>query len=269
MLSVTSLSSYLYCTRSVYLTQVLKVVKPAKKAVVKGSIKHNTFDTINKIQESIVRKIETNDINEIYNLYSQNYSQALRSAIINNKALLRKVELPLIDAFKQMWPLFKKESEFITKHIHGFITQHNVRGDKLWELLSPKIKSEVKIKSEELELKGVIDKLEIYPTKVIPIEIKSGKMMKQGLWPGHRIQLGAYLLMLQEKYIKTIESGFIHYIDHNEKRELVINPFLTKEVIDIKEKVKNMLNSDQMPLVCENKNKCNACSLKTICYSLK
>ncbi len=269
MISVTTLSSYLYCPRSVYLTNVLKVVRVPKKAIIKGTIKHNTFDQINKIQENIVKNIQSKDINEIFKIYNHNYSQALRSVIISNKGMLRKVELPLIDAFKQMWPLFKKESEFITKHVYEFITIHGVLGEKLWDMLLPKIKSEVRIKSKELELKGVIDKLEIFPTKVIPIEMKSGKMMRKGLWPGHRIQLGAYLLMLQQKYIKTIESGFIHYIDHNEKRELVMNPFLSKEVIDVRDKAKDVLESPNLPDFCENKNKCNACSLKSICYSMK
>ena len=53
MISVTTLSSYLYCPRSIYLTNVLKVVRPAKKTIVKGTIKHHTFDHINKIQENI------------------------------------------------------------------------------------------------------------------------------------------------------------------------------------------------------------------------
>ena len=269
MLSVTLLSSYLYCPRSVYLTKVLKVVKPAKKAIVKGTIKHNVFDNINKIQENIVKNIKSKDINDIFRIYNQNYSQALRTAIINNKSLLRKAKLPLIDAFKQIWPLFKQESEFITKHIHEFIIINNVTGEQLWELLTPKIKSEIRIQSKQLELRGIIDKLEIHGTRVIPIEMKSGKMPNKGMWPGHRIQLAAYLMLLQEKYIKTIKSGYIHYIDHNEKRELVLNPFITKEVIETKDKVKTLLKSQNIPNICENKNKCNACSLKTICYNYK
>tara|TARA_Y100000034_G_scaffold20236_2_gene23096 strand:- start:466 stop:1275 length:810 start_codon:yes stop_codon:yes gene_type:complete len=269
MIPVTSLSSYLFCPRSIYLTRVLKVKPLPKKAIIKGTIKHNTFDYMNKVQEKIVKNIQTKDIEEIFKIYNQNYSQALRSAIINNKALLRKAKLPLIEAFKQMWPLFQKESKFITKHIHGFITLHNVVGDKLWELLTPKIKSEVRIQSKKFELRGVIDKLEVFPQKVVPIEMKSGKMMRKGLWPGHRIQLAAYLLMLREKHIKTISSGFIHYMDHDEKRELTLNPFLTEEVIETKNKVVNMLKSKNLPDFCQNKNKCNSCSLKPICYSYK
>ncbi len=267
MISVTTLSSYLYCPRSIYLTQVLKIIKPPKKAIIKGTIKHHTFDQINKIQENIVKNIRSKDINDIFKIYTANYSQALRTAIINNKSQLRKAQLPLIDAFKQIWPLFKQESEFITRHIHEFITTNNVLGDKLWELLTPKIKSEIRIQSKQLELRGIIDKLEIHGTRIIPIEMKSGKMPNKGIWPGHKIQLAAYLLMLQEKYIKTIKSGFIHYIDHNEKRELILNPFLSQEVVEIKDKVKHLLKSKNMPNVCQNKNKCNACSLKPICYS--
>lgn len=269
MIPVTTLSAYLYCPRSVYLTNVLKVTKPAKKAMVKGSIKHNTFDDINKLQEKIVKNIKSKEINDIFSLYIQNYSAALRSAIISNKIMLKQAGLPLTDAFREMWPIFKKESELMTRHVHNFIAAHNVLGDELWELLTPKIKSEIRIESKDLELRGIIDRLEIHGTKIIPIELKSGKMPKEGLWPGHRVQLAAYLMMLQEKYIKTITSGFIHYIDTDEKRELILNPFISQEVIEIKDKVKELLQSKSLPGICKNKNKCDACSLKTICCTYK
>ena len=56
-ISVTMLSSYLYCKRKLFLERVLGLFEPDKGALVKGSIRHKTYEEINKIEENIFKKI--------------------------------------------------------------------------------------------------------------------------------------------------------------------------------------------------------------------
>ncbi|MBW2981914.1 CRISPR-associated protein Cas4 [Candidatus Woesearchaeota archaeon] len=269
-ISVTMLSAYLYCKRKLYLERVLKFFEPEKEALVKGSIRHETYEQINKIEESLVKSIEkTTAFKDLYDMYIHNYAEQLRNVIHKNRFRLKSVQLKPLDAFKKIFPFFVRESQIRAENIFNFIAQHKIYGEELWNSLIPKIKSEIKIQSDGLELTGIIDRVEEYKEGSVPIELKTGSMPKEGVWPGHRIQIAAYALLLEEKLKQPIKEGFIHYLDKDIKRQISINPFLKQEVKDLKEKVRNLLNSSEIPEKTENNNKCRVCGLKDKCFDDK
>jgi CRISPR-associated protein Cas4 len=139
----------------------------------------------------------------------------------------------------------------------------------LWDKLTPKIESEFKIASDSLELKGIVDQIEVYPSGRVPIELKTGSMPKEGVWPGHRIQLGAYALLMEERFGKKIKEGFVHYLDPNIRRQVVINPFLRQEVKELKNKIRQMLDGKDIPAAADNENKCKKCGLREQCVDEK
>lgn len=266
-ISVSMLSSYVYCKRKLFLEYVLNLVEPEKTALVKGSIRHETYDKVNKIEEDIVKNITSeDDFGTIYRKYLNAYSRLLRETIIKNRFRLKKVQLPLIEAYNQIISFFKQESELRALNLSNFIEKNNVFGEELWEKLIPKIKSEYTIDSDDLELKGIIDQIEVYPEGFVPIELKTGSMPNEGVWPGHRIQLGAYALLMEEKFGKEIKEGFVVYLDKQERRRIAINPFLKQEVKELKNKVRELLNNFEIPEVESNENKCNKCGIKDKCF---
>jgi len=269
-ISVTMLSSYLYCARKLFLERVLGLFEPEKLAMVKGTLRHDTYDGVNKIEEMIVTSITVDDtFEDIYGRYARAYSALLRKSITKNKYRLRNVKLPLIDAYHEIWPFFKRESEIRALNIWKFIEKFNVFGKELWDKLTPKIESEFRIESEELMLNGIIDQIEKYETGIVPIELKTGSMPREGVWPGHRIQVGAYALMLEKKFGKQIKEGIVHYLDSNERRQVVINPFLKEEVKELKDKVRALLDGKEIPEMVDNENKCAKCGLREQCMNEK
>ena len=268
MISVTKLSSYIYCPRKLYLVDVMKLIEPPKAALLKGTIKHSTFEVINNTEQALVESVTARDFNQILTLYVKKMSSALRSSIINKKNTLKKFSLEPALLYRELWPMFMKESERRSLNLFNFISEHNIFGPELWESLFPKIKSEIRVVSQTLGLRGIIDQIHIYPDRIIPFELKSGSAPKHGVWPGHRIQIAAYMLLFNEKYSCSIDKGFIHYLDYDKQEPVIMNPFLKQEVIDLKNKVERLLNSDHIPRRCVNKNKCNACSLKNLCFDL-
>jgi CRISPR-associated protein Cas4 len=266
-ISVSMLSSYLYCKRKLFLEYVLKLVSPEKEVLVKGSIRHETYDKLNKLEEQIVKSINLDDdFESIYKKYITYFAKLLRQTITENKFRLRDVKLPLIDAYQQILPFLIRESEIRALNLYNFIEKHNIYGGELWEKLTPKIESEFRIDSPGLELHGIIDQIEVYPEGRVPIELKTGTAPTEGVWPGHRIQLGAYALLMEEKFGKEIKEGFVYYLDTQEKRRIAINPFLKEEVKELKEKVRELLCSKEIPDFVENQNKCNKCSLREMCF---
>jgi CRISPR-associated protein Cas4 len=267
MISVTALSGYLYCPRKLYLEQVLKIVKPPKEALIKGSIRHQVYDKINKSEDELVKSIDHEDLKYIMHKYRDQYSSILRKVIISYKSDLRTVNIELSDAFRQNWAYILTEAETRAQNIHLFIMQHNVFKEELWEQLTPKIKSEFRLISENLLLSGIIDQIEYYEHEIIPYELKTGKAPEKGVWPGHKIQMAAYMLMLQETGVK-IEKGVVKYLDLGENREIPMNPFLGQEVTDIRDRTISTLKSEKLPSIINNKNKCRVCELREKCYSM-
>ena len=269
-ISVSLLASYLYCPRKIYLERVLGFFELPKKALVIGTIKHGIFDEINKKEEEIVTNItEKTSLEGLQETYKNAYSKIHRDVIIKNKEKLRELELNIQDIFKKTWPLILNEAQNRSLNVFNFIQKHMVFGKELWEKLTPKIQSEFKIKSETLGLSGIIDQIEIYEKGYVPIELKSGKAPKEDAWPNHKIQVAAYAMLLEEKFNTEVKEGFIHYLDVNEKRHIPINIFLKEETNELKNKVKALLESKEIPSVCDNENKCNACGLRETCFDEK
>jgi CRISPR-associated protein Cas4 len=273
MIAVSLLSSYDYCARKLFLEQVLKLAVVPREVVVKGSIRHSVHNRASKAEESFVKGIKAElSYNELVEKYKKLHSDVLKEAIVRNKSKLREVKISLTDFFKEAWPLVLQESQHKALNLHEFMKKNKVFGDDLWRLLSPKIESEFYIESEELMLKGVIDQLEVYDNKivreVVPYELKTGSAPREGVWPSHKIQAGAYIMLL-EKNKMFVREAFVKYLDINEARAVVMNPFLEKKVIETRDKVLELFKSKDIPDFCESENKCSSCQLIEQCFNEK
>jgi len=270
MISVTSLSSYLYCQRKLFLERVLGLFEIPKAALIKGTVRHETYDLINKSEEAIVKSITKPVIfDELKQKYKREYEKLLRQTVIKNKLKIQEVDILPLDLFEKVLPLIRNEAEIRSEKMYQFISKYNVFGVELWDKLTPKIISEQRIESLTLSLKGIIDQIEVYGEDYVPIELKTGKCPSEGVWPGHRIQLAAYALLIEDKFKKNVKEGFVNYLDSMQRRHILINQFLRLEVVELVEKVKALLNGFEIPKIIKNENKCTVCSLKDKCFDEK
>jgi|TARA_Y100000310_G_scaffold153695_1_gene153118 CRISPR-associated protein Cas4 len=242
--------------------------EPPKESLVMGSIRHETYDNINKKEEKLVTSIAKKiNLVEIQNLYKQSYLSVLRKAITNNKRRLENVNLSMSDAYKKAYSFILEESSLRASNIFNFIEENNVFGQELWQKLTPKIMSELRVESDALKLKGIIDQVHIYDNDYVPFELKTGRTPDNGVWPSHRIQIAAYSLLLQERFNKPIKEGFVFYLDTKEKRHIAINPYMREEVKQIVDEIMQLLESKELPDFCNNENKCRKCGLRKTCYN--
>ena len=267
-ISVSLLSSYLYCSRKLFLQKVLMLEEPPKESLVLGSIRHETYDKINKNEENIVASITKKLLFEdIEKVYKTEYLKILRKSIADNKKRLEGVNLNMLDAYKKSFPFIMEESQLRASNIFNFIEKNGIYGDELWQKLTPKILSELRVESEELRLKGIIDQVHVYENNYVPFELKTGKMPQEGVWPGHRVQIAAYSLLLQEKFQKPVKEGFVYYLDSKEKRHITINPYMKEEIKQLVDDVIALMESKELPDFCNNENKCRKCGLRQTCYN--
>lgn len=270
MLNVSSLSGYMYCPRKFYLSEVLKIFEAPKDVLVKGTIRHSVYDQINKNEEVFVRAITKSiTFDNLLRAYKISYSRILRNTIMMKKGAIKEVNLSMNVVFREAWPLIITEAEQHSLNIFSFIKKHNVFGEELWQLLTPKILSEFRVESKTLMLKGIIDKVEDYADELVPYELKTGKCPNEGIWPGHKVQIGCYMLLLKESSKKPVKEGFIRYLDSNQLRQITMNPFLEDEIVKLRDEALEVISSRLAPDFCENRNKCVKCSLREQCFSLK
>ncbi|MCK4669702.1 MAG: CRISPR-associated protein Cas4 [Nanoarchaeota archaeon] len=267
-ISVTMLPAYLYCQRKLYLESVLGIKEIPKETLIIGKIRHNVYDLVNRQEKGIVLSINEQNMNQIEEKYKTNYSKNLKNSIKMNKNLLHNLNINLIGIYKKLWPLFFEEAKARSEVLKNFIQKNKIFGIKLWEKLTPKIESEIFVSSATLGLKGKIDRIERYDEKIIPVELKTGRAPKDGVWEGHLIQIGAYMMLLEEQFGKAVTEGIVEYLNEKVKRGVKMNPFLKEDIFKLREKVKELMNSDKLPPITENKNKCKICGLYEECYKL-
>ncbi|MBI4149669.1 CRISPR-associated protein Cas4 [Candidatus Woesearchaeota archaeon] len=266
MLSVSALSTYLFCTRKLFLQQVLKLSEPEKPATILGTIRHEAIAAMHQEEEHII--LATNTIlplAELEQRYRAAYAQALRDTILRHRQALKSLGYSLSQVFHMLWRLATTESEQRSRFAFRLMDAHQAYGDALWQML-PKIQSEVAVSSDSLGLRGIVDRIELSDDDLIPIEIKSGKAPARGAWESHQIQLGAYLLLLSEAYRKPITTGFIRYVDAGEERSVILNPFLRHTILSIRDQAAALLRSLNVPPYTSNHNKCASCGLREQCY---
>jgi CRISPR-associated exonuclease Cas4 len=267
MISVSLLSSYLYCKRKLFLERVLGLYEGPKEAPIRGKIRHKAYEDVNNAEEQIITSITEKDtFQDILQLYHSEYARIIRNVLEYYRYSLKSVNLTKLELFREIWPAFSQEARLRANNAYKFIKEFNLYGQELWQKLTPKIKSELKIISDNLGLIGKIDQLELHKETVIPIELKTGSSPKNGIWPGHKIQIAAYALLLEDQYHKKVNTGSVIYLDQNIKRTIIINPFLKDEIIGLRKEVEQLLTSKQLPDFTENPNKCQKCGLKKQCY---
>lgn len=258
MLSVSALSSYVHCPRQFYVHHVLKEALPPKDVIVLGLIKHSVYESLCKMEESLVLSV-TPDTN-IHALFRSNLVRALQDSVKKYRYALRQVNVPLVDAFKRCLPAVDFEAHDRSTPIKQLVDK-GLFGQELWSELSPKIRPEYSVKSDVLGLRGRIDRLACYPDGVVPVELKSGSPPSEGVWASHRIQAAAYTMLLSEKFNTRVDKAIVHYVDQNIRRELLMNPFLNDWVIEIRDACNAIISSRQPPKGC-NREDCTYCQRK-------
>lgn len=259
IVSVTDLSSFLYCQRSLYQRKVLGYEEKLNQHMVLGAIRHNFYDMANKHEERIVLRLPaTASKEEITAAYSETYQNLMKVAVKDHGRALALFSLEPEAVIQELLPIGISEAAERAENVYSFSAQHNVFGEGLWQLLTPKILTEVAVRSQQLRLKGVVDRIEVYENSVLPIELKTGKMAQDGVWPSHRVQVAAYMMLLQEKFRKPAGKAVIRYLDHNSSKTIMLNPYMELEVKELTENVIQLLQSKLIPKPCGREScRCN------------
>ncbi len=255
LLPVSALSSWVHCPKQFYLSYVLKVEEPPKDVMILGLIKHKLHEQISLQEENIVTSLKQGD--KVEELLQSNFTNLLKNIVTNQANSLRMVKVPLVTAFQKAIPIARFEAVDRAMRIMPLL-QKGLTGQELWHALTPKVKTEYSIQSQKMGLKGRIDRLELYDARLLPVELKSGNPPQDGAWESHKIQAAAYALMLEDIFSTTVPEAIVHYVDHNQRRLIVLNPFMKDHVAETTAKVRTCIETKELPDGC-GRESCSAC----------
>ena len=257
VISITSLSSWIHCPRQFFMQSVLGIKGPPNSAMILGLIKHKFHELSSAKEEAIVLSLtQSSNANEEY---QREYVQLLQKSVQTYLSMLRTVNILPTEAYQKAAAMITSEAIERAALVQPLLAKGIIK-EEAWHALQPKIKSEYPIQSKKLALKGRKDKLECYPDKIIPIELKSGSTPQAGVYETHRIQAGSYALLLQESFGTSVQEAIVHYVDTNTKRTVTLNPFLAEWIVETASSVRNCIETRELPKIC-GKDGCTACKI--------
>lgn len=262
MLSVTDLSSYLYCPRKLYLRKVCGLREPPNKAMIQGLIRHNVLEEFGKNEQRIVESLGIMEKEDIVLKFYEELGKIVNLILIRNKWQMKKFGISADEMIKQIRMQMKQDiflrAETIKKGMDkGYL------GKELWENLSPKYIAEMTLISNKLGLKGRADRVMITDYEVVPFELKTRATDK--VWPSDEVQVTAYAMMLEEKYKQEIKIGILEA--GNIKHEIAITRAKKEKVVEIIESIHKMIK-DGKAKYPSSFAKCQTCPFEKECGEL-
>ena len=245
----------MFCQRKIYLKRVLKLKEPPTQPMIKGMLKHKVFDIFNKNEIVIVSSI-TNPISdsEIKHLYQENFTKITQETFSNYRNMAESFGITYSEILQSILKIARKEIELRIHSIQETIKK-GYFGKELWRNLKPKYQTEFEVISEELGLKGRIDRVK-FAEEIVPYEIKT----REEIYESDKLQLAAYSLLLESEFNKKINLGVVEV--ENKQEEILISEELKSKVLEIADKIRNMKEAE-FP---SSFSKCEKCRLKQECF---
>jgi CRISPR-associated exonuclease Cas4 len=121
----------------------------------------------------------------------------------------------------------------------------------------------VPLYSEQLEISGLLDMLIITEDEAIPVEFKSSFNSEVG--QNHKIQLGAYSVLIEELWQVPVSRSFIYFIPLKEVVTVPITGNLKSFTLQRLEAVKTMIEREALPDATKYAGRCTDCEFRNFC----
>lgn len=259
IINITDITTYLFCPRKIYLKKVKKIKEKPTKDMISGMLKHKIFDIFNKNEKLLVYSIEEKKtLDDLFNLYKDYIKNISLEIIKFNKEILKKFDIKTNNFIEQTIKNMENEIVIRILSIKEKIDQGLFK-EELWENLKPKFLTEFKIVSENLGLKGRIDRIEI-GEEIIPYEIKT----REEIFFQDKIQLAGYALLLEDKFNTKIDYGIVEV--KSKKEKIPITPQFKEKVLFLADKIREIIKEEKEIPINNNFKKCENCKFKYICF---
>lgn len=260
------LSTSLFCQRKLYYESVEHIIVESKYTL-RHKILSEALRYTNKAEAGILKSIKEVTLrHKIAQMYEESNNRCLQEAILNNKDAISRTGLSIIELSQSL----KKELVVLTSarvdNVIEFINKQKRFGTDLWWALRPKISYDLKTEAPKIGISVVVDRVDNYDDGVVLYMYSKHDPPKEGLWPSDALILATAMLAFAEQGLLIKDGYFVYY---HTKRSLSLDPELTEQVHQVITRIRSLKESSKRPARVDNKNKCDACTLKEHCYGVQ
>jgi CRISPR-associated exonuclease Cas4 len=265
MLKVSEISEFIYCPAKLYLKHTMgfevqnneiitgKVIHEVRRAF-EEIIKHNIWNIKKDMETAEIQKIILHGVPEFIDELQVKYIDSYKAHQENLIKFFHELKEDLIIEASLNVLKIKKLMKTTKKH-----------GMEISEMLFPQSLLEFSLESEELNLKGKVDKIEIINGIYYPVEIKTSFPPLKGTWLSDSLQIAAYAALIDYELNKEVLVGFVYYTKICERRPVVINSILHNKLFQVLDSINTMFEKEEIPEFKLNKKKCEKCEYMGIC----
>lgn len=256
------LKQYAYCPRKL----ISEKLRPAKERQVMQNARHARREIARMLERTEIEIVSSTEsvmpLPELIERYKKKYGEMTRKIITEHKDAMKLEGQNVPQFIKQIWPRIMRESEQRATNLHKIMERTGLYGSKLWNALSPKLRTDVMI--EGIGMRGRIDLIKDYPAESIPYIFTARKPPKYGVWDSDKLAAGAYIMMIQASSIPCTEARVVYLGEKEDaEREVPMNGFLQKRVLATRDAVVKLFNAGIIP------PKCARCTQEKACYDTK
>lgn len=265
LVSITDITSYIYCPRKLYLTKILKLSAPPNPKMIIGKLKHEILELFSKNEEKLVCTIEKNyDKIDLVLIYQDYLTALAENVFIQHRALLESMRLYPNEILKTTLNDFSSDLKIRISSLKNSLNKGFTK-EALWKDLDTIYISELKVESLAYGLRGRVDRIEISKKtgQVIPYELKT--RLAEKVYYSDELQLTAYAMLLEDMYKQKIKKGFIEA--GSGKQEIEITEEHKDNVLKLAEEVRN-LSKNPPPPILSNFSKCAKCEFQEDCQKI-
>lgn len=263
MLKVSEISEFIYCPAKLYLKHTMDLAAQSSEI------------TAGKIIHEVRRGFEEILKHNIWNIKRNMEIAEIQKTIINgipefiDDLQLKHMDNPNQDNLNKFFNELKEdliiEASLNVLKIKKLMETTKKQGMEISEMLFPQSLLEFSLESEELNLKGKVDKIEIINGVYYPVEVKTGIPPPKGTWLSDSIQIAAYAALIDYELNKEVLVGFVYYTKIYERRPVVINSVLHNKLFQVLDSINTMFEKKEIPEFKLNKKKCEKCEYIEIC----
>lgn len=265
MISLRKIKTYMYCPMQLYYQYNIH-----------GDIENKNYETGRNIKEIRL---------EIQDIIQRNLKRTQNNMSVEDieKELFKNVNYYINNRINEMHDPEKYDSDDLEKYKNDLSneTRYNIKilalkakrymnltnkdGNKILEMLYPTSMYNYILRDPQLNISGLADKIEIINGKYFPIIFKSSTPPIKGVWENDSIELAFNSILIEEEFDTEVYVGFVEYVNLSERRPVIIDVNLRKNLFRILDQVRQIIINKEIPCVKYDENKCERCEFKSLC----
>ncbi len=120
----------------------------------------------------------------------------------------------------------------------------------------------VALSSRRLGISGVLDMLVVSPAGRFPVEVK---VTTRGPSIGHRYQLVAYAMLVEEAFCCSVRAGFLYLVPTEQVIEVPITDVERRFVRQLLTSIRRLISAGRLPEVRHRSERCRECEYLRYC----